>query len=327
MSGKNNIKSPFKKITNQSIFIFSFFIILASAFWYLNALNKRYIHELTLPIKYSNYPTNKIQVAKLPETVDVTMEAYGYRIFSYKYGFITHDIKLNIATSSLFKLNKSDSTKYYILTNFERNKLTEQFTSDVRIINIEPDSIYFKFDELSRKKVAIKLNADFEFAPQHMQINDVSIEPDSIVITGPQTVLDTVDIIETQTKSYNELNESLNENIQLAARLGFKLTQDNVRLKLDVRQFTESMVEVPIITKNVPDTLSLITFPKNCNIYYNVPIDLYESIGLEDFRVVVDYDKIQTGKENLKLEIEKIPDHILISKTNPSRVQFIIEKR
>jgi len=78
------IKTEIRAIRNGKAFVFLACLALASFLWFLNALEKRYTDHIIIPVRYINLPKNKDLTGKLPEKLDLTVDAFGYTLLQYK---------------------------------------------------------------------------------------------------------------------------------------------------------------------------------------------------------------------------------------------------
>ncbi len=75
---KKNIKM------DRKLIIFLFFVVLSTIFWFLNQLEDEYVTDISLPVHYTNFPSDKILVNELPDHLDLRVRAFGYKLLEYK---------------------------------------------------------------------------------------------------------------------------------------------------------------------------------------------------------------------------------------------------
>ena len=185
----------------------------------------------------------------------------------------------------------------------------------------------FNFDYLKIKRIPVLPNVNINCQQQYMLVGKPYLDPDSVVISGPSYVLDTINAIYTKKIELDNVSEPIDKTITLEEIKGTDAEKRRVKLIADVDKFTETRLEIPIITKNVPDSLKLKTFPKAVTISYLVPFKIFEGIKAEDFQVTVDYASIGTSqKYKLKTNLDKKPANINVLGWEPKNVEFIIEK-
>ena len=315
------------KQSNRNALVFAFFVFLSSAFWFIKAINKNYIDTVSFPVSFENFPPNRVQIKELPKEINLTVETTGFIILKYKIRSAISPININIADCSIFPFTRKDTSKFYILTNLERNQISSNLSSEIKMLEISPDTVIFHFDVVILKKFPIKPDISITCAKQYMQVNKPVLIPDSIELNGPKSILDTMSFLSTRYYSFDDVTEPIEKNISIEKIPGIDTERRKIKLLADIDKSTQTGVKLNIIPKNVPDTLQLKTFPKNVDISYLVPLKLYEKIKPADFLVTVDFNDIdKLIGEKLKVNIEKYPDNIKLLGIEPRNVEFIIEK-
>jgi hypothetical protein len=312
----------------MNILAFTFFVILSTFFWFRIAINKNYIETINYPIRFENFPSRRVQVGELPEFIQITVEASGSVILKHKIWSTLDPININVAECTIFPYTRKDTSRFYVLTRLERSRISSQLSSDIRIMDIYPDTLKFNFQFLKIKKLPVIGNVDIHFQKQHMLVGQVHFQPDSLVVSGPSSVIDTLDAIYTEALTIKDASEPINRNIAVQKIPGTDAEKRRLRVIADIDKFTESDLEIPVIPINVPDTLTLKTFPKKVQVNYHVPFKIYEQIKPEDFLITVNFNDI--GKENknlLRLYLDKAPAPIKVLGWEPKFVEFIIEKQ
>jgi hypothetical protein len=95
-----------------------------------------------------------------------------------------------------------------------------------------------------------------------------------------------------------------------------------------VDEFTESVFSVPLVLKNVPDSLVLKTFPKTVKVKYITTLSNYDRITSEMFQPYVDYNDIDIEMNSkITIQLDSIPSFIHNVQLTPRSVEFLIEKR
>jgi len=331
----NGLRKPISRNSNMNILAFVFFLVLSTIFWLLLAINKIYVETISFPLKFENFPERRVQVGDLPNRLYLTVETSGIEILKHKIRSTINPININMVECSIFPLSKKDSSKFYVLTNLERQQIASQFKSEMRIMEINPDTLYFQFDFLKIKEVPIEANVEIICEQQYMLVGKPSFEVDSATARGPSSIIDTLQAIYTKKEILENVESPVNKNIQLVRIPGVSLAKIpktdidkwKVRIIADVDKFTETKTTVPVIPKNVPDTLKLKTFPRTVSISYHIPLKLFETVSAEDFQMTVDYNLINpVTADKLKLTLDRKPDNVVILGWQPKNVEYILEK-
>ncbi len=326
----NRLIEKAKSIPHQRIFTYLFFVGLSTIFWFLRSLNDTYRADVSYPVRYVNIPANKVVIGKLPKRIDLEVEAAGFNILGLKLR-PKFPVKFDVSS---FLMNDSGTDSSFILTNAARNRLSDDLNRNkrnFRIITISPDTIFFHFTEISSKMVRVMYNIpDLQniFAKQYTQNGPIVIDPDSIEISGPAYILDTVNNVKTVPIELTGVTDTLRDSYSLEKVNHVELSDKKVNITIPVDKFTESSFLIPVKSYNIPDSLTIKTFPNSVRITYQVTLSYFDRVRSETFKPYIDYQeaKASTNKK-VNVKLYNLPDYIHSVKIYPATVEFIIEKQ
>ena len=312
---------------NRKVGVFLIFVVLSAIFWFLTQLEEVYVTSISYPVEYQDMPEDKIVVGHLPEKIDLEVRGQGFQLLEYKFSNKLNPLILHLEAYNMQE-EKTDTPRHFIVTQKATPRISQQLSQEVEILNITPDTLFFEFAEKISKRVPVHPNITYGFAKQMMLKDGIQIEPDSVNISGPSSVLDTIDRIYTRSRSFQNLQKTVHTSVQLKkSHKQMELATRQVRLTIPVEQYTEGEVEKQLIVENVPDSLVVRTFPKTISITYLVGLSRYEQVIPELFRAIVDYRDVEEGKEQLRVQIDKAPDYLKSYSYAPREVDYIIEKK
>lgn len=317
MNQKNN-KS------NKLYYTFILFSFLSVIFWFMTKLSKEYDSSIKYPVSYINLPSNKLLQEKPSEYIDIRIRATGFKLISSKVS----PRKLTIDASNIY--GKS-LTNYYLLLSQQKLSVQKQLNTGVKVAYFIKDSVHFKLGVLNQKKVVVKLISDLLFAEGFELNNSISIQPDSILLTGPKSTLDTISSVSTGLLQKKELNVSINEFLDIKEfnpDSNVSAEKDKVLITASVERFTEGSVEVPIKVINIPDGKQINTFPKFVKVTYRIALSNFNKIDSSTFLIECDYDISENN--NLPYLIPKLigsSSMIKNARISPQKIDFLINKQ
>ncbi|MEA3317582.1 MAG: hypothetical protein U9R54_06460, partial [Bacteroidota bacterium] len=179
--------------------------------------------------------------------------------------------------------------------------------------------------EKVKKKVPVLSQIQVELKKQYLIKEKIKFTPDSINISGPGQIIDTINNVFSKKRQYYEAEKTIQDEILLKKINGVSLSNNSVNFSLIIEEFTEGNIKVPLRVINMPDSVILRTFPNENTISFLVALSDFDKIIEPQFDAVVDYDEI-AGKSKLKVHLLKYPDNIYSVKTKPEYVEYIIEK-
>ena len=312
---------------NQRVVIFSFFLVVATVIWYLSKLSHEYTTILTYPVRFVNPPKGMVMVGEPPRKVSLKIKAYGYTLLRCKMSAALNPVEFDLSKVPMYLINGSFS-KQYILTSRAHNSVAVQFSSDVLLEGIEPDTLKFEFARVVEKQVAVEPNIETNFERQYMLSGSIVIDPKIITISGPKSIVDTISKVKTKQVKLAKLSQSVEKKISLVPIHQVGFSHRSVKLTIPVEKFTELSVKVPVDAVNTPNDIKLISVPRTVEVKCNVALSKYFEIKPEMFQAIIDYSLIHQSLSNkLKLKLDKVPENVNIIDFNPKYVEYIIEKR
>ena len=322
-------KASFK----SRIVVYFVFVILAFVLWFYRALDDTFIANISYSVRYQNLPQNKILLSTPPARVSLRVKGNGYTLISNKLK-VKKPLDFNVNSFLLYS-QTYDSMSVYILSRYAREDLTNELNSkntDLEIVSIAPDSIFFSFARTKAKKVPVRpiiIDNGYMLAKQHTINGLVTCEPSHVELVGPSSIIDTIQFIETIEITPTELTDTLIKKVRLKQYSQVKIPVEKVSIKIPVDRFTEIGYEIPIRAKNVPDSINTKLFPRAAKVNFNVSLSYIDQISESDFKLYVDFkdiiDKSGQVTNRLHVKIDSTPSYIQSLRIYPSRVEYINE--
>lgn len=307
----------------RKMLVFSFFLVISIIIWLLNALSKNYTTEISYPITYSKFPENKVLVSDVPDHLRLKVNAHGYALLSYKLTNRPIPLSFHVTSLTMNTLN-GDTSRMYLLTRYERERVARQLPSELQLLEISPDSLIFRFaTEVSRM---IPVQPDINFVPgrNFTLKNGVEISPDSVRVTGPDIYVDTLRSISTKNLGLGTLEKSYKGMLQLKKIPRLSFDTDRVECNIDLEKMTEVQVMVPVQISGLPDSLRMQTFPQEVRITGRIGLSKYERIVPEAFWAEVDYRETLENKSRLQVQLKTKPADLSGVTFYPQTVEYLL---
>lgn len=302
---------------------FLLFIIFSVVFWFMTKLSKEYDSTLEYPVSYINLPEDKLLQEAPVEVIEIHVKTTGFKLISAT--FFPTELKIDVSN-----LNWKSSTDYYLLLSQQRLAIQKQMKTGVEIDFFINDSIHFNLGKLKNKKVPVKPLLDLSYATGFELNGNITTVPDSILISGPESILDTIDFVSTKLLQIKKLNNSIDQTIEIerfSSDSNVKLQQKNIKIIANVEKYTEGTLEIPFEVLNLPENNIINTFPKVVKVTYKVALSNFNKIDLTSFLIHCDYQVSQ--KNNLSylipILVEKSP-MVKYVRMSPMKIDYIINK-
>ncbi|QQS51426.1 MAG: YbbR-like domain-containing protein [Bacteroidota bacterium] len=322
------------KTVQKRVLVFSVFVLLSSILWLFRVLEDSYVSTINYPVRYLDFPANKILSGDTPNKLKLSVRGSGYSLLSNKLRYKT-PLNFSINNFSLYSQSK-DSMSVYILTRYAQEALSQELTrkrTNLEIVSISPDTIFFSFTRTLVKKVpvvAVLGNQKNIYSRQHKLNGKVYTIPDSLEITGPANLIDTINQLYTQSINPTELDDTFRQKANILGWNNIAIEKEKVNVVIPVDRYTELSYRVVIRPRNVPDSLSIKLFPREATLYFNVTHSQIPFTSESDFKPFVDYSEL---KDNLKttsyltVKIDSLPEYASATRIYPTRVEYINERK
>jgi len=308
---------------SKDILSFLLFLSLAAAFWFVNALGKERETTISIPIRYVGIPPNIAITNKIPSAITITVKDQGLRLFSYSEQRLT---------PISFDLSRVYYQKGEILFTSEQIsaniKKYPNLMSTTSVLEIQPDSIFIKYEKLSVKTLPVEFVSKIELAPQYMLSNKVELNPSFVMIFGPKKILDSLKSVRTEYVELNDLNEPKQFTVKFKTIKSVRFVNNETKVSLFVEQFTEKNIKIPVKYINCPSNLAVRTFPAVVNLTYNVGLSHFNSLVSNDIEVFLDFNDLKMGNNNRKkLKIKNNSPFVSNVRVSPEEVDFLLEEK
>jgi len=312
---------------DRDVFIFTFFLLLAFVFWYLNSLEKDVEYNIKYPVRYINLPSERVLSEDLPTRLDLYLKGPGYSILKLKISGNRAPVILDVSAINYRRVPGSRTLSYYVVTSGLIPKLKNQLRAECDITTIKPDTLFFSFDKIISKQVTVIPRVDVITQKQYFVKGNILVEPDTITITGPKRILDTITTVSTRFRKLKGVNETLTRNIPLAASKEYSVSSKKVMLTIPVEQFTEAEFKVPVKILNRPDSINIKIFPDAVTVKCLVAVSDYKKIVEIPLEVVLDLSKADlNSSDKIPVGFRNIPSFVSSLRASPAKVDFLIEK-
>lgn len=319
-----NITAQFHKLKNNNQFVvFIICLLIASSLWFLNALSKDYTATVYYPVKYTNPPKKLLLVNQPPERLELNVEAHGFTLLRHKLNIAFSPIVLNL--SSLIKNLPSGNGTYTVSTRNLVDKISDQISKEINVINVHPEYLEFQFDSLISKMVPVKPHVQTVFMPRYNLKSPVATIPGMVKVTGPSNIIDTLEFVLTRFKTFSKIEHSFEKNIDLIVPENLSVSPDHVLIKVEVDTYTEKELTIPLKVRNQPENSFVKLFPSEIKIIISVGLSEFDKIGPADFEASVDFATASKESETLKVIIDKQPELNQVIRFVPERVEYLIE--
>lgn len=309
-----------KMIKKSSLKTFSFFLVFSTVVWFLVQFSKTYTQLIEIPVNYINVPLDKSISEDRPQNISLQLQETGFSIYYYK--IFNPELTVDLAKADVRDMDLVYAVQDHV-TDIEQQLQVD--LDDSRIIQ---DEVIVPFQFKKEKTIQIKPHIDISYAAGYNADEPVKVTPDSVKISGPENMVDTISAIQTMELDLTKVNKDLNGTVKLDTTGYGKISfyENSVKYFQKVEKFTEGNAEIPVEVINIPNGLNLAYFPKSVVVYYQVNLKHFDKVNKADFRVVCDYSEINQGDDFMVAKIVEKPEQITNLRLNERQIQFVIKR-
>tara|TARA_R110002049_G_scaffold227347_1_gene399488 strand:+ start:2598 stop:3497 length:900 start_codon:yes stop_codon:yes gene_type:complete len=299
-------------------------LLFASIFWLLNALSKDLTLDIQYPCIYEHSSDDLVITNNPPKQLKIFARGSGFNLIGQAIF-----LKRNPLYISLVDLEIDRKGNAIVATSDLLDEISNQLGSNISVESIYPSELKVRLEKKVSKIVPVTVKTDFTFSPQ-TRLKDLLIPtPQKIKVKGPKSILDSITEVHTVLINRKvEGNVAIN-NINLIVPFESKLVElepSQISLNIEVEQFTESTLVLPINVINLPEGINLRMLPSQATIKFLVPLRLYDVITASNFKATVDYKEIKKEKSRLKIKVVQTKEMVEIISIEPERAEFLIKK-
>jgi hypothetical protein len=318
MQNKSKPRKPF--IKRGPLKTFLFFLGFSTVIWIFVQFSKRYTVAVELPLTYINVPKDKILGDKKPATLDLRVRDYGFKIAKYK--MVPPQLAIDVSDA------RQEGEELVFDLEQQKSSILAQLNLDYEDANFLQENIRINFEQKAVKTVNIVSQIELGFAVGYSALEKINLQPDTVRISGPRSVLDTLEEVNTVPLKINNISKDVNGTIELDKSGLDNVTffQEEVKFSLRTDKFTEGKVEIPIELVNVPENYNIVVFPKEIAVFFQVSLQDFDKVKPSSFKVVVDFRNKLPEEGYLLAQVTQKPTFVNNIRLSENRIQFVVKR-
>jgi hypothetical protein len=296
---------------DHQIFLLS--LGLAIIFWVASKFSGEYTQSYNFIIQYE-LPDSLSFTQIPPGVLRVQLSGSGWDLFKFGLNDQSREVRL-IGGSARY-------TQTDLMTAIE-NQIDNP---GIRIEKLSEPLVELQFEANMLKKVPVESQVDVQFAEGLTQKEEILLQPDSVLISGPHSLVSGIELWKTRSYQIRDLEEDLTVNAMLEdpSTPLLKIQPGKVVMMIRVEPLTEKTLFVPVTL--TPDTIqSLNIFPSSVQITCSVGLSKFEQLDGEDFQVLVRLQKERnsTVDNYVPVELISFPGYVSHIRVHPKTVEVL----
>ena len=311
-------KNPFK---NSKLKAFIVFLFLASVFWMLTKFSKQDVASVGATISFVNIP----QGYMLDEN---TIQDFSFNVNATRFeflGYVFKKLSIKIDVGAYF----NETTKTARVDGAALEKLIlNQVVDDGFVTQLSLPELMITLEPLSFKKVPILGQISISYDVGFDAMGPLQIKPDSVTITGSKQLLDTIVSITTTPLELFDISASFRQaiSVESISNSTATISPKTVTISQNVSEFSQKILMVPVTMINQPSQGNFKLLPASIRVAFNVPVDRFNEITLEDFTIICDYNSRDREDNFLIPVVQQMPANITGVEMETKKIDLLIFK-
>tara|TARA_Y100000389_G_scaffold52806_1_gene48675 strand:- start:25 stop:987 length:963 start_codon:yes stop_codon:yes gene_type:complete len=297
---------------------FLFFLLLSFTFWTSTKLSNTYIVEESFSIIWINIPNGIIPFSE-NQQMNVSISASGIEILIYR--LINKSINIS--------LSQADFSREKGLVDLRGQEffIQKQFFENTELNILNPLFLEFKFSRLEEKVFTVVPQIEINLRAGYLIDSSLKVTPDSILVRGPKSILDTLNTIQSESIIADDLYENFRKKVSLRSIPEIQLSESKVTVEVAVSRYTEKEFLLNVEVINLPLGTRVKLFPPKAKVRVTLPLSVLRTIKASDFNLVVDYNNIfKDAEKKLDLIMIRRPSSVKKVILEPKKVNYLIRK-
>ena len=283
----------------------------ATIFWFFNSLGKEYTTRIDYPIRFSYSLEGTTIVGSLPKSVELNVTAGGWVL-------LQHSLNPNRMAPVIIFLENPTQTQY--LTRNQLRTVISESLKDLTLNYVLTDTLRFLIEEEGSR--TLSLRADLEaltFDEGYQRSSPLSLQPDTIKITGPISQINELSDSLTLTLTGEDIDERFEQTVEVSTLLPYpELIPDprQIEASFEVSEYDLQEFKVPITTQGFPADSSYYLADSTVSVLLWLPIQPEGAYDTLEITAILYADSIQ--------EVDSIAKpYVTVNNLTPGTTQMV----
>lgn len=314
-----------KRISLPALFVAVLFGLIV---WLSAVMRESYQVTVDAPLRLANLPEGYAVKTPVPRALRLRLRGEGWSLAAMLLGSspeVTYPIVLAGGSEGVFRRVRMS----HMLT-FGEVAERVSLRPGISLVAVQPDSLLLELDRLTSKRVPVFPDYAMTFREGYGQSGPAVLEPDSVTISGAESVLAGIHEWKTARQVFADVRAAIETEVGLATSDPYDVTPSaqQVRLVINVEPFAEKVFNgLPVEILTPPPDQEVIFLPPKIEVVVRGGIKRLASLGQNDLRVTIPYETIISDTSGVVDPAVAQPSGVQIVSKKPERVQYIVRKR
>lgn len=301
----------------RNVILYIMCLLVASIFWLILTLDQEVEYDYELAVQLKNVPDSVEVISDVPPAINVLLKGKGNQFFKY------HFVKL-----PQFEIDYRQYARNNNSISMSRSKidsrLRDMFGQNVDVLAVNPDSIRIVYTTLDGVKLPVKNKISATADNQSVLSGNITLDVDTVTVYFVGALPDKLTYVETEEVVFTSVKDTLVKTVKLKPIPGIKIVPNQVRATIPAEILMSKTENISVRAQNMPENMSVSTFPQNVKLSYLVPMSKYNN--RLDVNAYVDYnDFSRRPSSKAKLYLTPMPNTYRFVSLSLDSVGYVIE--
>ncbi len=297
----------------RTIFLSTLFSI---GLWVFVSFSNEYTTSFKVPVKFENIKDGNALLYQSAGRISLTIKGQGWVLAQIAFG-----------PKTAFHISVDENVGTHKVN--VRGAISENpwINPSLQVTIVSPEDISYTIERAEVKKVPVISDVVIEPKDGYKLVSEVSLNPDSVEISGPSSLVNSIESITTIKKKFEDVDDKIRTKISLKKHRYLKYSTELSNIKFDVQKLVDKTFNnVPIAVKNVPNLRELELFPSSVDITLRGGLKNLGVLTNDSINISVDFnDAFIDTLGAIKPKIE-IPNFTTLTNVKPKTLKYIIRQ-
>ena len=301
----------------KNLLIIALSVLFSVVLWVFVSLSNDFSTSIDLPIKFFNVPEGFTPNSLSSNQVKVKVRGSGWNILTT---LLTSKNEYYVDASKNPQKKNSLELKTFTPEN-------PWLTSKLQVLEVKPDTISFSFDKIGYAKLKVVPILNLEFKSGYGLASDVIVNPDSVLVSGPIQLVNSLKEIETENLELKNASEKIEKEVNLKLLPGLTIDETFAKVTLDVQRIVEHSYDgIVVRVTDIPNDRDVVLLPNKITVQLRGGIDILGKLDKEVILASIPYRDVVLDTLRYVKPIITFPKNTTLVSVKPERLSYVIKK-
>jgi hypothetical protein len=290
-------------------------ILFSLILWGSVSLNGEYVATVKIPVTFSNIPEGYVIGETSVSEVSMNVKGAGWDILSLIFG---RNNEFLIPVGRVYGKHEVQ-----IKNSLSRNS---RMTAALSVLDIYPDKVEFNVERLASKKVKLLPDVTLNYKDGFGLVSDIKVQPDSIVVSWPESQLKQIQYIKARPISFENLEQKVSKNLTFEKPEKIDMSSEDAKIEFDVQKIVEKTFDnIMVEHKGVPSGKELLIIPAKISVVLRGGINILGHLTSSDIKASVNFEDALKDNSGSIEPVVIAPANTKVIDIKPKKLDYIIK--